>query len=130
MLLLLLLLLLLFLLPDNHCAGQPSMQDFQQLLTAHTRQQIRLTNPIWLSEFKINERQVSFHAHDDMQLPFAVCNISFYGTESFCACNQQYAPELTHEQTYALHIRVSASAYACSAGAALPAPQRARHVGW
>jgi hypothetical protein len=61
LLLLLLLLLLLIMPPDTRCQGQPSMQDFQQLLTDHTRQQIRLTKPIWLSEFKINERQVSCH---------------------------------------------------------------------
>jgi hypothetical protein len=47
------------------------MHAFQQLLTAHTRQQIRLTEPVWLSEFKINERQVSCLARDDMRLPFA-----------------------------------------------------------
>jgi hypothetical protein len=34
------------------------MEDFQQLLTGHTRQQMHLIEPIWLSEFKINERQV------------------------------------------------------------------------
>jgi hypothetical protein len=54
--------LLLLLQSDNRCSGEPSMEDFQQLLTTHTRQQIRLTESIWLSEFKINERQVRVSA--------------------------------------------------------------------
>ncbi|WIA13185.1 hypothetical protein OEZ85_006777 [Tetradesmus obliquus] len=48
---------------DAHCPGEPTIEDFQQLLTAHTRQQIRLTEPVWLSEFKINERQVQSYVH-------------------------------------------------------------------
>ncbi|WIA13184.1 hypothetical protein OEZ85_006776 [Tetradesmus obliquus] len=48
---------------DAHCPGEPTMQDFQQLLSTHTRQQMRLTEALWLSEFKINERQVQSYLH-------------------------------------------------------------------
>lgn len=56
-------------------AGEPTMAHFQAALQAGTRMQIRLTRPLWVSEFVINERMVrhSSASAAAARLPCAPC---------------------------------------------------------